>query len=77
MHANFQGSSFKTEDLRRSECVSEWVRLGSLEFAFLRKQTKNSKGVSISKKAVDFLKQQKCRLSPNVIVVASESTNLL
>ena len=37
----------------------------------------NTKGGSTSKKAVDFLNQQKCRLSPNVIVVASESTNLL
>ena len=38
---------------------------------------KNSKGGSTNEKAIDFLNQQKCTLSPNVIVVASESTNLL
>ena len=38
---------------------------------------KSSKEGSSSKKAKGFLQQQKCRLSPNVIVVASESTNLL
>ena len=41
MYTNFQGSSFKTEDFFWSDYVSEWDRLGSLEFAFLRKQTKN------------------------------------
>ena len=56
-----------TGSLHQSKCRNAYV------LSFTPVVEKNS----TSKKAVDFLYQQKCRLSQNLIVVASESTNLL